>query len=218
MTDKDGRELLRLKGIRKTFSGIVALDHVSFDLQAGEIHALLCENGAGKSTLIKVLGGIHIPNDGEIFIDGQKATIRSVSDADHYGIRIIHQELSLAPNLSVAENIFLGREPGVLGFLNRKWIFRQAQKLVNELGLGELENVYALVSEISVAHQQLTEIARALSTRARILVLDEPTSSLSEVETDSLFKILDRLRSQGVGIIYISHRMEEITQIADRRT
>jgi len=255
--------LLDVSGLTKRFAGVTALDGVAFELRRGEIHALLGENGAGKSTLIKVLGGIHLPDAGDIRIDGQPVAIRGVADADRCGIRIIHQELSLAPNLSVAENIFLGREPCRFGFLSRQAMFAAAEALIERLGLarishhtkqtanrvpllrgssagadslartacgqavahrseqcgpGELRSVRAIVSELSVAHQQLVEIARALSTEARILVLDEPTSSLSEAETESLFVTLNQLRSQGVGIIYISHRLEEILRLADRIT
>ncbi len=210
--------LLELRGVTKHFGGVAALDNVDFDLLRGEIHALLGENGAGKSTLIKVLGGIHAPDAGEILIDGRPAGIHSVADADRRGIRIIHQEMSLAPNLSVAENIYLGREPTQLGLVRRRAMFEQAERLVTALGLDEIRNVRAIVGHLRVAHQQLVEIARALSGQARILVLDEPTSSLSESETESLFATLHRLRSQGVGIIYISHRLEEIIRLADRIT
>jgi ABC-type sugar transport system ATPase subunit len=210
--------LLTLEGVTKRFGGVTALDAVSFELRAGEIHALLGENGAGKSTLIKVLGGIHAPDAGTIRLRGQVAAIHRVADADRCGIRIIHQELSLAPNLSVAENIFLGREPAHYGWINRRLMAAAAEALVRSLGLDELRDVRAVVSQLSVAHQQLVEIARALSCQARILVLDEPTSSLSEAETEALFATLRRLRAQGVGIVYISHRLEEILRLADRIT
>ncbi|CAN5796951.1 sugar ABC transporter ATP-binding protein [soil metagenome] len=210
--------LLEIEKATKRFGGVTALDDVSFDLLSGEIHALLGENGAGKSTLIKILAGIHVPDSGTIRIDGETATIRSVADADHYGIRSIHQELSLTPNLSIAENIFLGREPSRFGWLNRQQIYEQAELLVASLGLDEIKRVRTLVSELSVAHRQLVEIARALSSQARILILDEPTASLSEAETEALFVTLRRLRSAGVGIIYISHRLEEIIRLADRIT
>jgi ribose transport system ATP-binding protein len=211
-------ELLRLRGITKRFGGVLALNDVDFDLRRGEIHALLGENGAGKSTLIKVLGGIHKPESGTILIDGKATHIRSVADANRYGIRIIHQELSLVPNLSIAENIYLGREPtGTLGVCRRK-MADDARVLVNSLGLQEIAEVGKVVSKLSVAHQQLVEIARALSSQAQVLVLDEPTSALSEAETEALFCTLRRLRSQGVGIIYISHRLEEIIRLADRIT
>ncbi|MEK7706996.1 MAG: sugar ABC transporter ATP-binding protein [Verrucomicrobiota bacterium] len=210
--------LLTLRGIGKRFGGVIALDGVDFELRAGEIHALLGENGAGKSTLIKILGGIHRPDSGEILLDGRAVTIQEVTDADSLGIRLIHQELSLAPNLSVAENIFLGREPGRFGFLDRRQLFTNAQAVIAELGLPEIGAVEARVADLSVAQQQMVEIARALSTRARILILDEPTASLSEAETEALFGKLRGLASQGVGIIYISHRLEEIQRLAHRIT
>jgi ABC-type sugar transport system ATPase subunit len=210
--------LLELKGLSKRFGGVLALDNVDFDLQRGEIHALLGENGAGKSTLIKVLGGIHLPDAGSLRIDGRRAHVRSVADADRYGIRIIHQELSLAPNLSVAENIYLAREPSRWGLIRRRTMFRDAEELIGRLGLPEIGDVRAAVAPLSVAQQQLVEIARALSCKARLLVLDEPTSALSRAETEVLFATLRRLRSQDVGIIYISHRLEEILRLADRIT
>ena len=210
--------LLALHGVTKRFGGVTALDGVHFELRAGEIHALLGENGAGKSTLIKVLGGIHMPDAGDVFLHGQPAHIRGVADADRHGIRIIHQELSLAPNLTVAENIYMGREPARLGFLRRGKMRADAEVLLRSLRLDELDRVDVPVSDLTVAHQQLVEIARALSSRASVLVLDEPTSSLSEAETEALFATLGRLRGQGVGIIYISHRLEEIIRLADRIT
>ena len=210
--------LLRLEGLTKHFGGVRALDGVDFELRAGEIHALLGENGAGKSTLIKVLGGIHRPDAGTIHLDGQPLVIREVADADRLGIRLIHQELSLAPNLSVAENLFLGREPRWHGWLDRRRLFADAERLVRELGLADIGSVRAQVSELSVARQQMVEIARALAVRARLLVLDEPTASLSATETEALFDTLRRLRTQGTGIVYISHRLEEIRRLADRIT
>jgi ABC-type sugar transport system ATPase subunit len=217
-TEANEAGLLELEGISKRFAGVKALDNVDFDLREGEIHALLGENGAGKSTLIKVLGGIYIPDAGRIRIEGEKVDIRDVADAQRYSIRIIHQELSLAPNLSVAENIYLGREPVRGCFLDRQKMYEDARELVTSLGLDEIRAVETNVADLSVAHQQLVEIARALSRQVRILVLDEPTSCLSEAETEALFVTLRRLRSKGVGIIYISHRLEEIIRLADRIT
>jgi ribose transport system ATP-binding protein len=211
-----GPPLLVLRGVTKRFGGVVALDGVNFELRLGEIHALLGENGAGKSTLIKILGGIHRPDAGTIKVNGQEEVIRAVSDADRLGIRLIHQELSLTPNLSVAENIFLGREPTRFGLLDRPRIFSEAQALLDELGLPEVGSVRTRVSDLSVAQRQMVEIARALSVKARILILDEPTASLSEAETEALFVKLRGLRGQQVGIIYISHRLEEIQRLADR--
>jgi len=210
--------LLVLKGVTKRFDGVTALDNVDFDLNRGEIHALLGQNGAGKSTLIKVLAGIHTPNAGSIYVDGKLVRIRTVADADRCGIRVIHQELSLAPNLSVAENIYLGKEPHSHGWLHRDRMWADAKVLIDELRLTEIGDVRSLVSDLSVAQRQLVEIARALACQSRVLVLDEPTSSLSATETQALFSTLRRLRTQGVGIIYISHRLEEIIQLTDRIT
>lgn len=207
-----------MRGVAKRFGGVTALSDVAFELRAGEIHALLGENGAGKSTLINVLGGICVPDAGEIHIDGRRALIRNVADANRLGVRIIHQELALAPNLSIAENIYMGREPQRCGLLDRRQMIADARALVAALGLSELPDVQCLVAQLTTAQQQLVEIARALSASARILVLDEPTSSLSVTETEALFATLDRLRAQGVGIIYISHRLEEIARLADRIT
>ena len=209
---------LTLRSVSKRFGGVTALDDVDLELRRGEILALLGENGAGKSTLIKILAGIYRPDSGSIRIGDETVTIRDVADADRNGIRVIHQELSLAPNLSIAENIYLGREPRKWGLLDRQCMVRYATALIEELGLDEIRDVQTVVSRKSVAHRQLVEIARALSHKARILILDEPTSSLSEAETGALFATLRRLRSQGVGIIYISHRLEEITRLADRIT
>ncbi len=214
----DGAPILELRGICKHFGGVAALGGVDFDLRAGEIHALLGENGAGKSTLIKILGGIHVPDAGEIRVSGEPTAIRNVVDADRLGIRLIHQELSLAPNLSVAENIFLGREPTRFGLLDRTRLFAEAEALRNELGLPEIGDVRARVATLSVAQQQLVEIARALSVKARVFILDEPTASLSAGETVALFVKLRALRATGTGIIYISHRLEELSQLADRIT
>jgi ABC-type sugar transport system ATPase subunit len=215
----DSLPLLSLRGVIKRYGGVVALAGVDFDLRAGEIHALLGENGAGKSTLIKVLGGIVRPDAGTIELDGWQVEVRDAAEADRLGIRLIHQELSLAPNLSVAENILLGHEPARLGVLiDRRRLDAQAGALVAELDMPEIGPVRALVGSLSVARQQLVEIARALAVRARILVLDEPTASLSQHEAETLMVRLRRLREQGVGIIYISHRLEEIRRLADRIT
>lgn len=216
--DKASAPMLVLEEITKRFGGVTALDRVSFDLYPGEIHALLGENGAGKSTLIKVLGGIHQAEEGSIRFEGAPVDVNGVAAADRLGIRIIHQELSLAPNMTISENIFLGREPHAFGFVRHGAMGDAARELVERLGLHEIRDVRKFVSSLSVAHRQLVEIARALATRACILVLDEPTSALSDAETAALFTTLRRLRAQGVGIIYISHRLEEIMQLADRIT
>ena len=210
--------LLSLRGVTKRYGGVHALGGVDFSLRAGEIHALLGENGAGKSTLISILGGVVRPDSGTVEVNGRRVEIRNVADADRLGIRVIHQELSLAPNLSVAENLFLGREPLRFGFLDRRRMVDEARRLIESLGMPEIGDPEALVATLSTARQQMIEIARALSIRSQVLILDEPTSSLSEAETASLFRTLGRLRNQGVGIIYISHRLEEVRRLADRIT
>ncbi|MBX3732985.1 MAG: sugar ABC transporter ATP-binding protein [Verrucomicrobiae bacterium] len=210
--------LLALRGVCKQFGGVRALQGVDFELAAGEIHALLGENGAGKSTLIKILGGIHQPDSGAIAFEGRPVKLRDVTDADRLGIRLIHQELSLAPNLTVAENLHLGREPRRFGLLDRGRMSADASALLRQLGLSAVGAVDTPVARLSVARQQMVEIARALAVRARVLVLDEPTASLSGSETSTLFEVLARLRRQGVGIVYISHRLEEIRRLADRIT
>lgn len=212
------RPLLALRGVTKRFGGVHALEGVDFTLEAGEIHALLGENGAGKSTLISILGGLIRPDSGTVEVDGRHVDIRRVVHASRLGIRVIHQELSLAPNLSIAENLFLGHEPLWLGLLDRRRMVDEARQLIARLDLTDIGPVEDAVATLSTARQQMVEIARALSVDSRVLILDEPTSSLSEAETAALFATLRRLRDRGVGIIYISHRLEEIRRLADRIT
>lgn len=209
--------LLQMEGICKSFSGMQVLDHVCFELFSGEVHALLGENGAGKSTLIKVLGGVYSRDSGEIFVNGEKAEITDVSSAGNYDISIIHQELMLAPDLSVAENIFMGH-PILSRFrtVNMTEMEKQAQKLLEESGLAV--RAEQLVGELNIAQRQMIEIVRAISFGAKIIVMDEPTSSLAEDEVETLFAAIRRLKERGVGIIYISHRMSELDAIADRVT
>ena len=205
-----------MKEITKTFPGVKALDRVSLDLKAGEVHALLGENGAGKSTLIKVLGGIYHADSGEIEIDGKPVKIGSVPDAEANGIAIIHQELVLVPYMTVAENIFLGREIGKGITAKLKDQEREAQKVLDQLGMNI--NAGTLVKDLSIAQQQMVEITKAIAVHARILVMDEPTSSIQKREVENLFHIMRDLTAQGVGIIYISHKMSELTEICDRVT
>ena len=208
--------LLEMKDICKSFPGVKALQHVDFQLKAGEIHALLGENGAGKSTLIKVLGGIYIPENGQIFIDGEKAAITGVNAARDNGISIIHQELVLVPHMTVAENIFLGREPmGKFGVDFRK-MAKDAQAMLDQFDLGI--QAETPVGELSIAQQQMVEIVKAISFNCRILVMDEPTSSISDREVAHLFEIMRNLARTGVGIIYISHKMSELSEVCDRVT
>lgn len=209
--------LLKMEGIYKSFPGVKALDGIDFDLYPGEVHALLGENGAGKSTLIKVLGGIYSLDKGEILIEGQPATINSVSDARDNGISIIHQELVLVPQLTIAENIFLGREPrGKTGLVDYGQINRKTQEMLDSFGL-PLKSGQE-VAKLTIAQQQMVEVVKAISFSAKIIVMDEPTSSLADTEVESLFESIRRLKEQKIGIIYISHRMSELKQIADRVT
>lgn len=208
--------LLEMKGIDKSFPGVKALQNVSLQLKAGEVHALLGENGAGKSTLIKVLGGIYHAEAGEIFIDGQKVEIDGVVAARAAGISIVHQELVLVPYMTVAENIFLGREPGTTFNVNHRKMIEDAQQLLDTYEM----NIQAdtLVENLTIAQQQMVEIVKAISFNSKILVMDEPTSSISDKEVGFLFETIRTLTKKGVGIIYISHKMSELEEICDRVT
>ena len=209
--------LLEMKNIHKRFPGVYALKGVSLQLKAGEVHALLGENGAGKSTLIKILGGIYSKDEGEIYIEGKKTDIKSVNDARAAGISIIHQELVLVPYLTVAENIFLGREPKKKsGFLDEDEMIRRTGEILNELGLSIRPT--DVIADLNIASQQMVEIAKAISFGSRIVVMDEPTSSLSDKEVDMLFANIKKLTQRGIGIVYISHRMSELDAIVDRVT
>lgn len=206
-----------MEGVSKRFPGVVALDNVSLSVGAGEIVALIGENGAGKSTLMKILGGAISSDAGAIKLNGNVAEIRSPREASALGIEFIHQELSVLDNLDIAANIFLHREPTTAGFLkliDRKRIYREADALLRELGL-DLSSRTPL-AQLSIAQQQLVEIARALGAGARIIIMDEPTSSLTLTETRRLLELCKDLKSQNVSIIYISHRMHEVQEIADR--
>ena len=211
------RTVLEMKNIHKHFPGVYALKDVSFELKAGEVHGLLGENGAGKSTLMKVLGGIYNVDEGDIYIDGQKVAIRDVKDSQNAGVSIIHQELVLVPHMSVAENIFSGREPtGKFGFIKKDEMLERAQELLDSFNLGI--DASTLVVKLNIAQQQMVEVARAISFNSKILVMDEPTSSLTEKEVKFLFETIGNLKAQGVGIVYISHRMSELFRITDRVT
>lgn len=209
--------ILEMEGVSKRFPGVVALDNVSLSVGAGEIVALIGENGAGKSTLMKILGGAISRDSGTVKINGNAAEIRSPREASALGIEFIHQELSVLDNLDIAANIFLRREPTTAGFLkliDRKRIYREADALLQKLGL-DLSSRTPL-ARLSIAQQQLVEIARALGAGARIIIMDEPTSSLTLTETRRLLELVKDLKSQNVSIIYISHRMHEVKEIADR--
>jgi ABC-type sugar transport system ATPase subunit len=210
-------KILEMRGISKAFGQTQALRNIRFDLEFGEVHALLGENGAGKSTLIKILGGIHQPDSGDIVLDGEKVIVQNVQNARKYGITLVHQEIVNVPYLSVAENIFLGREPTTrLRMKDSERIYREAEEMIAKLGL-DLD-VRQPLGELSIAHQQMIELVKAVSFNARIIVMDEPTSSLSDEEVERLFEVIERLRKDKVSIIYISHRLDEIFRISDRVT
>ena len=209
--------LLEMQGISKGFPGVIALSNVSLEVFPGEIVALVGENGAGKSTLMKILGGIHQPDAGTIKINGAAVTIHNVNDSMGLGIGFIHQELNVFPNLDVAANVFLGREPlsgGFLRLINRTKIEAETNTLLKRLGVDVAPRTP--LSELSIAQQQMVEIAKALSLNTRLLIMDEPTSSLTLTETTRLLQVVKDLRAQGVSVIYISHRLGEVTEIADR--
>ncbi len=209
--------LLEMRGIVKTFPGVRALDGVSLELHHGEVLALMGENGAGKSTLMKVLSGVHQPDGGEILINGRERHFHRPSESQQAGISIIYQELDLIPQLSVAENLFLGRErTHRLGFLDSGDEARETTAQLSKLGV--CLDPHAKVESLTVAEQQFVEIAKALAVDARIVVMDEPTAALSQREVQRLFEVIDGLRSRGIGVVYISHRMDEVERVADRVT
>ncbi len=210
--------LLQMQSITKDFPGVRALDDVSFEVQAGEIHALCGENGAGKSTLIKILGAVHPHGtyDGQLRIDGKEQRFHSVRDAERAGIAVIHQELALISEMTVAENIYLGQEPRRFGIIDKHRLYRDAAQLLSQFGL--TLPLQTSVHELGIGQQQLVEIAKALSRNARLLVLDEPTAALTENEVKTLRQILAQLQEKGVACIYITHKLKEIFQGADRVT
>ena len=212
----NGNTLLTMKNIHKRFPGVYALNNVNFELKAGEVHALLGENGAGKSTLIKILGGIYKADEGEIYINGEKKDINSVFCAQKNGIAIIHQELVLVPYMTVAENIYLGREPMKGNIINKKKMNTEASKLLKTYNMNFTPQT--IVNDLTIAQQQMVEIVKAVSSNSKILVMDEPTSSISDKEVSFLFSIIKTLTAKKVGIIYISHKMSELWEICDRVT
>src|SRR4249920_107786 len=212
-----GVPVLELRNIQKRFLGVHALRGVSLDVHPGEVVALLGENGAGKSTLMKIAGGIEQPDSGEVLIDGARVVVRDVQTAAAHGIAFIHQELNLLDNLDVAGNVLLGREPtcwGPLRLVDRRKMHALVQPYLAELGLAISPD--AAMAGLSLAQAQLVEIAKALSLKARVLIMDEPTSSLTLAETSRLHDIVVGLRADGVGVIYISHRLGEVRAVADR--
>lgn len=204
-----------MRGISKRFPGVVALDNVSLDVGQGEVVALCGENGAGKSTLMKIAGGVYQPDAGEIVVDGQRVEIQSVNDSMRLGVAFIHQELNVLDNLDVAANVFLGREPiKGMGLIDFKKIYADTEPFLQRLGLNISSRTP--LAKLSLAEQQMVEIAKALSLNSRIIIMDEPTSSLTLQETDRLLKLVLELKAQGVSVVYISHRLSEVEHIADR--
>ena len=208
--------LLRMSLISKRFPGVQALDDASLEVLPGEIHALLGENGAGKSTLIKILSGAQQPDSGTIEFGGQSVTFVSPHDAQRRGIVTIYQEFTLTPNMTIAENVFIGREPGLGVFVDWRKMASETRAITKRLGL-ELQPM-SIVRGLSVAEQQMVEIARALSMKSRLIVMDEPTSALSSAEVEKLFRIIRELKAHGLSIIFVTHRLEEVMQICDRYT
>ena len=210
--------LIRARALHKSFPGVKALQDVSFELLPGEVHALMGENGAGKSTLMKILAGVYTKDSGEVALDGRPVEIRGPAHAQALGIGIIHQELHLMRHLTAAQNVYIGREPRQRGglFLDEDRLNRDAAALFQRIHLDVPPTV--LIGELTVARQQMVEIAKALSHRSRVLIMDEPTAALNDREIDELFGIIRQLRAEGVGIVYISHKMDEIQRIADRIT
>lgn len=216
MVNMQQNPIISLKNVHKSFGGVSVLNGVDFDLQKGSVHALVGQNGAGKSTMMKILTGVYTCDSGAIYIDGSKVKMNSYSDAVSHGISLIFQELSLIPTLTVAENIFLNREILEGPFLDKKSMERKAHKLLQSLDIDV--DVHSRVEDLDVGVCQMIEIAKALSVNAKVLILDEPTASLSEKETAHLFTLINSLKQRGVSIIYISHRMAEIFKICDTIT
>ena len=208
--------LIELRDIHKSFYGVEVLHGVNFVLQPGTVHALMGENGAGKSTLMKVIAGVHSADSGKVLMDDREVEINSPAKARELGIAMIHQELSSELEMSVAENIYLGREPGRFGMVNYRQMYKQTEELLKNLGIPL--NPRTKMKRLRVADQQMVEIAKAISQNARVVIMDEPTSSITDREVESLFRMIRNLKQAGVGIIYISHTMDEIFQICDEMT
>lgn len=206
--------MLEVRGVTKRFPGVVALKGVDFHVAAGEVVALVGENGAGKSTLMKILAGVQAPDEGTVTMEGEALGDGSVAHALSAGIALIHQELNLAGNLGIGANLFLGREPSAFGWIDRKTIRREAAGYLEKVGLDLDPDT--LVGSLSPGQQQLVEIAKALSVRAKVLIMDEPTSSLSLSEAELLFEVIRDLKRQGVSVVYISHRLYEVRELAGR--
>ena len=216
MSNSSGKLILEMKNISKRFPGVLALDNVDFSLYEGEVHVLMGSNGAGKSTLMKVLSGSYPKDEGKIILDGKTIEINTTSDAQANGIAIIYQHFSQVGHLSIAENIFLGREITKHGLIDYPSLYNQAKKVINHVGMDI--DVKTKVNDLSVSKRQMVEIAKALSFNSKILIMDEPTSALTKKETEYLFTLIRNLTKAGMGIVYISHRIDELSAIGDRVT
>jgi L-arabinose transport system ATP-binding protein len=214
----DGTTRLAMRDIRKTFGGVQALRSVSVEARAGEVLALVGENGAGKSTLLKILSGAHRPDAGSVVIDGRPVTFGSPREAHAAGVRVIYQEPEIIPHVSVAENIYVGELPNRVHVVNRRQLIARARADLARYGFADTVSATALGERLSPAQRQLVEIMRALIADVRVIAFDEPTSSLSNVEVDALFRLINRLRDEGIAVLYVSHRLPEIFRIADRVT
>ncbi len=215
-TPPAAQPLLRMTGISKSFPGVRALDQVDFEVGSAEIHAFLGENGAGTSTRLKILSGAQAPDSGSIELNGETVVLDSPQAAQARGIVTIYQEFTLAPDMTIAENVFIGREPGSKLFISRSQLEEQTRVLTHRIGLDR--NPRALVRDLSVAEQQMVEIARALSMKSQLIVMDEPTSALSRNEVEKLFAIIRDLKRDGITTIFVTHRLEEVFDICDRYT
>src|ERR687889_1845498 len=205
--------VVRLRGVSKEFPGVKAVDGVDLEILPGEVHAVAGENGAGKSTLMKILSQVERPTEGEAEISGEPVAFRGPRYAQSLGVAMVYQEFALAPHLSVAENLFMGREPGRFGFVNRRAESEEARGLLERVGLRTDPD--RMISSLAVAEQQRLEIAKALAIDAKVVIMDEPTATLAEREIEDLFNVIRDLTSQGIAILYISHRLDEIFRIAD---
>jgi ribose transport system ATP-binding protein len=211
-----GQQILKVEGVSKRYGGVKALNEVQFDLNRGEVHALVGENGAGKSTLIKVLGGVVYRDSGTIIYDGEEVRYNRPIEAQEAGIAIIHQELTMMPSMSVTENLFMGRMKSRFGLVNWRQLEKQARKILEQVKLPV--DVYTPVRDLSISQRQMIEIAKALSANARLIIMDEPNSSLSEAETERLFELIREVKARDIAIIYVSHKLDEVLEISDRIT
>jgi ABC-type sugar transport system ATPase subunit len=217
-TAKTATPLMEVRNITKKFPGVLALDNVSVEFSPGEVHAVVGENGAGKSTLMKIMSGAYVPDSGEMFLSGEKVSFSHPKEAQLKGISIIYQEFNLLPERTVAHNIFLGREPQRMGVLDTREMNKRAEDVFKEIGIEKMISPSAMVNTLSVAEQQLVEIAKAISFKAKVLIMDEPTAALTYTEVELLDDLIQRLKARGMAIIFISHRLIEVFDIAEKIT